>query len=147
MRSEEIQTAIFGVLSGNAPLVASLSQSWTDDLGAVPAIFSATPQENFDDDDFYPFISFGEDTTAPFDTKDTNGGEDVVQIDVWTRTDGYVEAKAIASAVYDLVQKQALIVANANHLTTNMDSVSFSPDPDRSTRRGLMLFTVLYQDE
>ncbi len=147
MRSDEVQTAIYGVLSGNAALVASLSQSWTDSLGTVPAIFAATPQENFDDDDFYPFVSFGEDDTTPFDTKDVNGGEDIVQLNVWTRTDGYTEAKGVASAVYDLLQKQDLTIASANHITTNMVSVAFVPDPDGSTRRGLMLFNVVYQDE
>lgn len=147
MRSQEIQTAIFGVLSGDAPLVASLSQSWTDNFGTIPAIFSATPQENFDDDDFYPFISFGEDTISPFDTKDTDGSDDIIQINVWTRTDGYLEVKGIASAVYDLLQKQPLTIANANHITTNMESVSEGPDPDGSTRRSLLLFNVVSQDE
>lgn len=146
MNPAAVQTAIFGVLSSDPTLLSQLSTSWSDVNGAIPAIFSEVPQENHDDDDFYPFISFGEDVTAPFDTKTSTGGDATMPISVWTRTADYIQAKTIAKRVYDLLHRQDLTISNANHVTTDMLTTEFSLDPDGSTRRGLLTFSVLYED-
>ncbi len=146
MRPVEVQEAIFDALTGDPTLLAMLSSSWTDNLGSVPAVFSDTPQEHFDDNDFYPFISFADGVTAPFDDKSDAGGAETMNLSVWTRSANYTQAKQVAARVADILHRQTLVIDDADHITTDMETSEFSLDPDGHTRRGLMIYSILYFD-
>lgn len=142
MKPLAVQTAVFDVLSGDATLVAMLSDAY--DVGIVP-IFDAIPQPGDSEDDAdFPYISFGTDFTSPMDTKGDNGGNALLQINVWTRSPGFAETKTIAQRVYDLLQKQSLTISGATHIATRVESVDYARDPDGLTRRALMQFRVTY---
>lgn len=147
MKPSEVQTAVYGVLNGDATLLAMLSQSWTDAVGSVSAVFADVPQENADDPGFYPFLSIGEDVTRPFDDKDTSGGETAFQINVWTRSGDYIEAKVIAERVHALLHRQNIAITGQAHISTDLSSAEFVLDPDGTTRRGILSFSALYHSE
>lgn len=140
MKATALQTAVYGVLSGDATLVAMLSSEW-----GTTAVFADVPQENADDAAFYPFISFGPDLTTRMDDKDTDGGNALLQVNIWSRTGDYAEAKDIAGRIHDLLHRQALTITGAHHIETVMEEADFSLDPDGETRRGQMQFRVTYQ--
>lgn len=141
MKSSALQTAIYGVLSGDATLVAALSDDW-----GYTAIFSDVPQENADNPAFYPFVSFGPSILSRYDDKGTAGASEDVEINVWSRSGDYIEVKAIAERIHDLLHRQDLSVSGANHIITVLESSQFIMDPDGETRRGSMSFRVVYQD-
>lgn len=141
MKTDALQSAIWGKLAGDATLLADLSGAWG--AGIVP-IFSDVPEIHGEDDSYFPYVSFGPDVASPWNTKGDLGAEVSVQIDVWTRAPDYVQAKAIAGMIYDSLERQPLSIAGAHHITTDVQSVTTSLDPDGRTRRALMLFTVIY---
>ena len=141
MNSAELQKSIYGVLVGDGPLVASLSSAWGYD-----AVFSDVPQENADDNAFYPFISFGPDTTTPWDTKGSSGGESVLDLSVWSRSGDYIEAKEIAGQVWDLLHRTEYAISGSTLVTSDIESSVASIDPDGETRRVLMQLRVIYEN-
>lgn len=142
MNPAALQDAVYDLLVADATLLASLSSAWDFD-----PIFADVPQvAEAEDAAYYPFISFGPDTTAPFDAKTFTGGRAVLQINVWSRAADYTQCKQVAERVYTLLHKQPLTISGANHVITYLNSVDFTMDPDGETRRGLILMTVVYEN-
>lgn len=140
MQSAALQAALFSALTGDATLVALLSDQW----GAT-AIFSDVPQaDESEADDMFPYITFGAETVTEMDDKTQAGGNALVQINAWTRTADYDEAKQIADRIHAVLHKGSLTISGANHIATRMESIAFDLDPDGSTRRALMLFRITY---
>jgi hypothetical protein len=140
MNAAQLQTALYGALSGSATLVNRLSTQWP----ITPAIFADVPQVDGGDDAFFPYVVFGQDVITPWDTKTTLGGEATFQIDVWSRAGNYIEAKEIAQIIYDLLHYQSLTIDGTTSTLIMNESQNFSLDPDGETRRGLMLFRAMY---
>ena len=142
MKPLAVQTAVFDTLSGDATLVGYLSSTYG--VGIVP-IFDGVPQSDDSEDDAdFPYLSFGADFTTPMDDKGQNGGDTLLQINVWTRSPGFAKTKTIAQRVYDLLQKGSLTISGATHIATRLESVDYARDPDGLTRRALMQFRVTY---
>lgn len=139
MNPAALQESVYDVLVGDATLLATLSTAW-----GLDAVFSDVPQVNSEDDTYYPFISFGPDTTIPFDSKTFSGGRSTIQLNVWTRANDYIQAKQISERIYTLLHKQSLTIAGETHVTTGLESVEYTLDPDGHTRRALMLFEIVY---
>lgn len=146
MNPAALQEAVYDALVADATLLAALSSSWTDSLGAIDPIFADVPQENAEDAAFYPFISFGPHVGTPWNTKGTTGENAVIQVNVWSRAADYTQAKQIAERVHTLLHRQALTIAGQTHVETEFDSQTFSLDPDGETRRALMFFRVIYDN-
>jgi hypothetical protein len=142
MNPKALQAAVYDTLVGDSTLLSMLSGAWGFD-----AVFSDTPQENADDNAYYPFISFGPGIALPFDTKTSDGGSELVQINVWTRENDYADVKEIAQRVYQLLHNQSLTIAGCDHILTKMQDVDFTIDPDGHTRRGLMFFRIIYDNQ
>ena len=142
MKQVDVQDAVYELLKADVTLVGMLSSSYG---GGITPIFSDVPQaDDSGADNRFPYLSFGADFTSPMDTKYDNGGNALLQINAWSRAHGYAEVKAIAQRVYDLLQKQTLVITGATHIATRMDSVDYALDPDGHTRRALMQFRVTY---
>ena len=132
MMGSAIQRAIFTRLSGLSS-VASL----------VNGIYATIPQpDDAGDAALFPYITIGNDSAAPMDTKTSDGVSVSIQIDVWSRAGNYIEAKDIAQAIYDALQKFDLVVVGANTISCNFASSSVFDDPDGVTKRVMTLFTV-----
>lgn len=135
-----LQESVYDVLVGDATLLALLSGAWSFD-----PVFSDVPDDqNAEDDTYFPYITFGPDTSVPFDTKDFAGANATLQINVWTRSADYIEAKDIATRIHTLLHKASLSITGKTHVNCVMESVEFTMDPDGHTRRALMQFRVLY---
>lgn len=145
MKAAALQQAVYNVLSGDATLTAALSAAWTDSLGGIAPIFSDVPQENADDNSFYPFISFAPASHLPWDDKDTLGGEAVWMVNAWTRSGDFYEGDTIAERVKTLLHRQSLTIAGATHILTQFEGLDPTLDPDGETRRHMLTFRVIYQ--
>ena len=136
MKGAELQTAIYGALTGDVTLMA-----------LITGVFSDVVQPNLPEaDSDFPYVVIGQDSFAPFDTKTNDGASAQVQVDVWSRQNDLLEVKNIGTAVYDVLQKGSLTITGANHILTRAVGQDYSTDPDGHTKRGLLTFTVLYDD-
>jgi len=141
MRAEALQQAIYGRLNHS-----SITNLLSSAYGSA-AIFTSVPQQaDSGSDAFFPFVSFGPDTITAFNTKTENGGTAVVQIDAWTRSQSFLTVKQLSDAIDARLRHQGLTISGTTHIDTDLDSVSFSLDPDGKTQRAVMLFRVLYLD-
>jgi hypothetical protein len=118
-----------------------LSSAW----GVAP-IFADVPEINGEDNARFPYVSFGPDVETPWDTKTSFGAEVSIQIDVWSRQAGYTEAKQVVGLIYRRLHYQPLTLPDGHLVYLRCDSATTSLDPDGHTRRGLMLFTAVYDD-
>lgn len=137
-----MQAALFVALSQDAPLSLMLSREW--DL--LPAIFPYGPDQDAESSALYPYITFLPQGSTPWGDKDKRGENVVYQVNIWTRTEDYDQGNQIAAQVTAILDRQDLTIVGACHVTTELESLTPSLDPDGVTRRHLMLFRVIYQD-
>lgn len=166
MQAEDVQRLIYIVLAGD-PTGSTPAQDgvwdddatwdddeyWTDEpLGAsilseaygVRAVFADVPPHAGEDPVNYPYVTIGQVTERPLDTKTATGGNALSQIDVWTRTGNYTQAKQIARAIYDRLHRAELWLPGTTHIETLVEQVVYSLDPDGETRRALMQVRTTY---
>jgi hypothetical protein len=134
MKADALQKAIYGVLTGNAPLMA-----------AVEGVYDKVPQaaQSEDDGDF-PFVVIGRDDLSPADTKTSNGISATCQVHIWSRYEGMKEIKQISGLIYGLLQKGSLTITGAHHILTRFTGDTFYDDPDGKTRHAVLFFEVRY---
>jgi hypothetical protein len=136
MRLGELQTAMFETLSGD-PNVSGL---------AVAVYSDPQQQPNPEDDAAFPYITFGEDSFVPWDTKTDFGAQVTCQIDIYSREHNFTKLKALTGYVYDALHHQPLTIVGADHTLTTCESANVSRSPDGTTKRCLMSFRVLYDN-
>lgn len=142
MTLDATQAAVYTALTGASGVTSRLSSSW-----GLTAVFNRVPQENADDQSYYPFISFRANGLRPFDDKSTDGGEVDVEVSVWWREPQASEGALIAEAVKGALHRQPLTIAGASHVYTEMRaSQPDILDPDGHTSRAILQFTIAYQD-
>ncbi len=142
MKTDALQAAIYGRLAGDPGLVASLSNEW----GFAP-VFDHVPQvPDPGGVAYFPYLTARIITAREWDTDGTNGVEATVQVDVWSRARGSLEARQVAQQVYALLHKQPLTIAGAHHVWTAVESVEASTDPDGITRRAMIEARVAYDE-
>lgn len=140
MKSAALQQAVFTRLN-DASITALLSTAYAP----LPAIFTDVPQSiDAERESDFPFVTIGADTITPFDDKDAPGGNAIVQIDLWDRASSFLDLKALADAVDARLRRQALTISGATHITTELESSTFTRDPDGKTKRGLLLYRVMW---
>lgn len=140
MKADDLQQAVYNRLN-DASVTALLSTAYSP----LAAIFTDVPQAaDSEQQSYFPFITIGADTINPFDSKDDLGGSAIVQIDVWDRRASMLDLKTVADAVDARMRRQPLSIAGVTHITTELDSVNFSRDPDGKTKRALILYRVLW---
>jgi len=140
MKSDDLQTAIYSRLNDSS-VTSLLSTSYSP----LAAIFTDVPQAADSElETAFPFITIGADTINPFDSKDDLGGSAIVQIDVWDRATSMLDLKAVVDAVDARLRRQDLSISGVTHITTELESCTFSRDPDGKTKRALILYRVLW---
>lgn len=136
MNAENLQRALYNALTGNAPLMALIN-----------GVFADVQQPDLPEDDAdFPYVVIGQDNLSPFDTKTDNGASALCQIDIWSRSNNLIEAKTVASAIYDVLQKGSLAISGADHVLTRVESETYSKDPDGQTKRGMCMYRILYDE-
>ena len=140
MKSDDLQTAIYNRLNDSS-VTSLLSTSYSP----LAAIFTDVPQAADSElETAFPFITIGADTINPFDSKDDLGGSAIVQIDVWDRATSMLDLKAVVDAIDARLRRQDLSISGVTHITTELESCTFSRDPDGKTKRALILYRVLW---
>jgi hypothetical protein len=136
MKGAQLQQSIYDALTGDVTLMA-----------LITGVFADVVQPNLPENDAnFPYVVIGQDTLSPFDTKTDNGTNALCQIDVWSRQNNLTEAKNVGTAVYDVLQKGSLTISGAHHILTRAVGQAYSTDPDGHTKRGLLTFTVMYDE-
>ena len=74
-----------------------------------------------------------------------NGTDATCQIDLWSRQNNLIQIKTLGSAVVDALQYSSLTITDAQHVLTQQISSTYSSDPDGHTKRGILLFQVLFK--
>lgn len=135
------QTAIRGLLLADATLMAMLN------TGADPltGVYDGVP-----DDAPYPYISFGEKHTEPWDVFGQDGNDDRIMIYCWSQARGDEESLLVASRVNELLHGTSLDLT-----ADGFDTVGFSlqlemldtmREPDGRTRKCISRYKIQTQE-
>jgi len=136
MKGDALQRALYAKLTGDVALMA-----------LVEGVYADVQQPNLPEaDSDFPYITIGNDQLTRWDTKSNLGVSADCQIDVWSRENNFIEAKAIGSAVYNALHYQALTITGAENVQMLIQNMTFTNDPDGHTKRGLILMNVIYDN-
>tara|TARA_Y100000004_G_C8937642_1_gene422809 strand:- start:1607 stop:2011 length:405 start_codon:yes stop_codon:yes gene_type:complete len=119
------QQAIFTALNSDNTLTSTLGASVVDEVKHGTG---------------YPFVSIGEETAREYGTKDLDGGEYTVNIDIWSQYKGSKETKQIMDRVHDLLHNTNISVTGFNLINLRFEFSDIMRDPDGKTRHGVMRF-------
>lgn len=134
MNSENLQSAIYTKLTGNSALMALITGVYADVQQPIDAGSDAA----------FPYVTIGQDNASSWDTKTEFGTEALCQIDIWSRSNNFTQAKTIGSAITDALHQQPLTITGASHVLTFQQSEVYSKDPDGHTKRGMLMFRVVF---
>lgn len=100
----------------------------------------------------FPYCVIDDITQQPWDTKTSDGGNQLVQVTVYARPNatksGVTLANEAAQAIYDALHKYDLTVSGSNVVNCLFDgSPGNLADPDGVTRYKPMTFRIMYDDE
>jgi hypothetical protein len=126
------QQIVYTALAGN------ITANVYDD---VPYLPEGMPRNNF------PYVVIGDDDTSAWDTDDTLGKEIDINIDIWSRTAGFKQTKAIMGEIYDILNRGALTKTGYNIVDCLCTESQALRDPDGITRHGVMVFKLTIQKE
>ena len=126
------QQIVYTALAGN------ITANVYDD---VPYLPEGMPRNNF------PYVVIRDDDTSAWDTDDTLGKEIDVNIDIWSRTAGFKQTKAIMGEIYDILNRGALTKTGYNIVDCLCTESQALRDPDGITRHGVMVFKLTIQKE
>ena len=99
----------------------------------------------------FPFTVIEDVSSEPWDTKSSDGGEQLIQVTTFCRPTASKSAVGLANeaaqATYDALHKFDLVVNGSNVVNCLFDSDAGNiPDPDGVTRYRPMTFRVQYDD-
>lgn len=141
MKFEAVRVAVFQRLAGYAPLLA-----------ITQGVGSERPQDDdAGDASQFPFTIIDEVTAQPWDTKTSNGGNQLVQVTTYARPSATASATTLANnaaqAAYDALHKYDLPISGADVVNCLFDSTpGMFKDPDGKTRYKPLVFRVVYDE-
>lgn len=136
MKGDALQRAIYTALTGDGALMA-----------LITGVYADVQQPNLPEDDaLFPYVTIGNDQLSRWDTKTNFGVTADCQIDIWSRENNFIEAKAVGDAIYDVLHYGTLAITGADMVQMMVDSMTFTSDPDGHTKRGLILLNVIYDE-
>jgi len=94
----------------------------------------------------FPYISFGAYDFVPDDSDCIYAGEHTVQIDIWSRAVGKVEAKTITDAVRRLLRDYEADMGDYGLVEMRVDLAEVIGDPDGLTSHGIVQVTALIEE-
>lgn len=125
-----LQAAIVGALSVNAPLRALIS----------------TPARVYDDVPSsapFPYVTLGHGTLGAWDTSSDQGHAHTLLINAWSRQGGRKEAKAILSAIYDVLHNAPLTLSGNRLVLLRFEFADIFRDADGETMHGVARYRAL----
>jgi hypothetical protein len=134
MNGENLQRAIYSKLIADTSLMALIQNVYAD---------VEQPSDAGSNNPF-PYVTIGNDSLVSWDSKTFVGTESICQVDIWSRQNNLTEAKTIGSAIVDALHYQTLTITGASHVITTQQSSAYSKDPDGHTKRGMLMFRVVF---
>lgn len=136
-----------------AALQAGIYTTLTEDAGLIALIGDGGSPERariFDrpsPDSTFPYVTIGNLTALPWDTKTSDGMEATVQIDVWSKHKGMSEAAAIMDAIVAALDDQSFSVSGHTLINCRMTFSEMLDDPDGLTRHGVQHYRMVTQGD
>ena len=127
-----VQQAVFTVLAANTN-VQTL-------LGSPVRLYDHVPPAAL-----FPYVAFGDVQIHPYDTKTETGFEHIVTLNVWSRYRGSKEAKDIAEALYDTLNRASLTVAGQVFLSCAFDGAEVMVIDEGLTTHAAVRFSIITQ--
>lgn len=125
-----LQDALIIALRTSGALPPAVGKRVYDDVPATPT---------------FPYVSLGDGQVLPDKADCVDGTEIFPQIDVWSRTVGFVECKQIARAIVAKLDDQALDVAGFRVNVFELQDTQYLRDPDGKTRHAAITFRALLE--
>ena len=98
----------------------------------------------------FPYVVIVQANESPWNTKTTRGLDALVQIDAYARTTATDSAEnliaGLTSDVREALERQALTVTGAHHVTTELESIIPGWEDNGKTRRAVLLFRVILDE-
>ncbi|MET4307939.1 DUF3168 domain-containing protein [Bradyrhizobium sp. RT4b] len=113
--------------------------------GVLPAAIGKRVYDDVPSKPVFPYVSLGDGQVLPDRADCVDGAEVFAQIDVWSRTVGYVECKQIAAAIVARLDDRVLVVAGFRVNVLELQDVQYLRDPDGQTRHAAMTFRALLE--
>ncbi len=129
----EIQKAIYTVLTGNSPLMAVLVAVYDNQ----PEV--ADPGLGSD----FPYVTIGDDVVTLWDTDDWTGGNASVNIHIWSRGSGLKETKEIMALILTALNRVSFTITGYTNVDCQWVQDSAALDPDGKTRHGISEYRIL----
>jgi len=91
----------------------------------------------------FPYVSLGDMQVLPDKADCIDGTEVFVQIDAWSRAQGYPEVKHIGAAIVAALDDQPLTVTGYTAVVFEIQNIQYLRDPDGLTRHAALSFRAL----
>lgn len=132
MSTLELQKAIVGRLKADTNVNALVSGRVYDNPPTAP---------------IFPYISIGPDNTLPSRADCYDGNEIHQQLDVWSRTPGFREAKQIIEAARNSLMNASLTLTGFRLIDIYFERAQTMRDPDGLTSHGVLSIQAMTEPE
>lgn len=110
----------------------------------LAAIVGARVFDHVPEGAVYPYVEIDDDSVTDDGTKDRDGAEHTVQVQLWSRHRGRREVKLMAAAVSDALHRQTLILSGGSHaVNCRREFAETFRDDDGLTYRGVLRFRIV----
>jgi Protein of unknown function (DUF3168) len=125
-----VQDALYDSLLASSALQAV--------LGNPPRLYDHVPSAPT-----YPYISFGNVSAVPFDTKDRTGFRQVMRFHIWSRYRGRKESKDIGKVLYGVLHRAVMTVTGEAFVDCRLLSISVEREADNLTTHTTVDYEIL----
>ena len=94
----------------------------------------------------YPFIEFGPSDVVEDGADCIDSGEHTLQLDVWSRAPGHVEAKRLVDAVKTCLHQREASLDDYALVEMTVDFRRVFDDPDGKTKHGVVTLRALVEE-
>jgi len=111
----------------------------------VSAFVGSRVYSNIPQDESFPYLSVRSESSE-FTTKDSNGFNATIVIDIWSDYSGKQECNQIADAIYASMQNIPYAGLSIKSLCLQFQNYNVFTEPDDETTHGVMNFLHLYSN-
>jgi len=129
--SWQLQQAVYGALSGSAPLTALLGG---------PRVYDDVPHAAA-----YPFVTMGQTSSTDYGTATEDGEEHILTLHVWSAAGGRGEAQVLMGAVRDILHNAALTLSGHTLVNLRQQFADIRREADGITIHGLARYRAITQ--
>lgn len=129
----ELQKLLFATLSGNAGIMA-----------VTGGVYDRVPADPYKTKTAY--VSFGPSDVVEDGADCISSGEHTIQLDVWSKAVGQVEAKRLVFLIYKALHEQELQLTENALAEIRVDFRRVFADPDGLTSHGVVTVTARIEE-